>query len=127
MSTNLFSAKFSNITERVPSTTKALRLVEVYLEVAAAQKRLGKLRLEPRLLHKISQIESSHELAVLISLLLSEHILRRVIVVESPAGGSVAEFSTIDEVPERLLDHHRDKWMDVTPDVIRTYYVAESS
>jgi len=122
----LFSAKFSNITEQVPSNTKALRLVERYLEDAAAQQRLGKLRLEPRFLQKISQIDSSHELAVLISLLLSEHILRRVIVVESPAGGGVAEFSSIDEVPERLHDHHRDIWMDVTPDVLRTYYVAES-
>lgn len=122
----MFSAKFSNITERIPSTTKALLLVERYLEDAASQQRLGKLRLEPRFLQKISQIDSSYELAVLISLLLSEHILRRVIVVESPAGGGVAEFSSIDEVPERLHDHYRDMWMDVTPDVLRTYYVAES-
>ncbi|KRA18403.1 hypothetical protein ASD75_00540 [Acidovorax sp. Root568] len=103
-----------------------MRLVEKYLEDAASQQRLGKLRLEPRFIQKISQIDSSHELAVLISLLLSEHILRRVIVVESPAGGGVAEFASIDEVPERLHDHHRDIWMDVTPDVLRTYYVAES-
>jgi len=122
----LFSAKFSNITEQAPFNAKALRLVERYLEDAAAQQRLGKLRLEPRFLQKISQIDSSHDLALLISLLLSEHILRRVIVVESPAGGGVAEFSSIDEVPERLHDHHRDVWMDVTPDVLRTYYVAES-
>ena len=123
----MFSAKFSNITERFPSTTKALRLVERYLEDAAAQQRLGKLRLEPQLLQKISQVESSHELAVLISLLLSEHILRRVIVIESSAGGGVAEFSSIDEVPEQLHDHHRDMWIVVTPDVLRTYYVAELS
>lgn len=122
----MFSAKFLNITEQVPSNAKALRLVERYLEDAAAQQRLSKLRLEPRFIQKISQIDSSHELAVLISLLLSEHILRRVIVVESPAGGGVAEFASIDEVPERLHDHHRDIWMDVTPDVLRTYYVAES-
>lgn len=124
----MFSAKFSNITERIPSSisTNALRLVERYLEDAASQQRLGKLRLEPRLLQKISQTESSRELAALISLLLSEHILRRVIVVESPGGGGVAEFSSIDEVPERLHDHHRDLWMDVTPDVLRTYYVADS-
>lgn len=104
----------------------ALRLVERYLEDAAAQQRLGRLRLDPRIIQKISHIESSQELAVLISLLLSEHILRRVIVVESPAGGGVAEFSSIDEVPDRLHDHHRDMWMDVTPDVLRTYYVAGS-
>ncbi|MVT29673.1 hypothetical protein GO496_19645 [Acidovorax citrulli] len=82
----MFSTKFSKITEQVPSATKALRLVERYLEDAATQQRLGKIRLEPRYLQKISEIDSSHELAMLISLLLSEHILRRVIVVESPAG-----------------------------------------
>ncbi len=122
----MFSEKFSNITNRSPSAAKALDLVERYLEDAAANQRLGRLRLDPSLIQKISKVESSTELAVLISLLLSEQILRRIVVVESPAGGGVAEFSSVDEVPDSLHDHFRDIWMDVTPNDLRTFYVAES-
>jgi len=122
----MFSAKFSNIIRREPSSARALDLVAKYLETAATQKRLHKLRLDPRLIQQISKVDSSSELAVLISLLLSEHILRRVVVVESPAGGGVAEFSSVDEVPDGLHDHLRDTWMHVTPSDLRTVYVAES-
>ena len=117
---------FSNIINRAPSNTKALGLLEEYLESAASQKRLDKLRLDPKLIQQISKVDSSSELAVLISLLLSEQILRRVVVVQSPAGGGVAEFSSVDEVPADLHDHIRDTWMHVTPSDLRTVYVAES-
>lgn len=122
----MFSTKFSNIISRAPSSAEALDLVAKYLDTAAEQKRLHKLRLDPKLIQQISKVSSSSELAVLISILTSEHILRRVVVVESPVGGGVAEFSSVDEVPESLHDHLRDMWMDVTPSDLRTYYVAES-
>lgn len=122
----MFSDKFSNITNQTPSAARALDLVERYLEDAAAHQRLDKLRLDPSIIQKISKIDSSTELAILISLLLSEQVLRRVVVVESPAGGGVAEFSSIDEVPDSLHDHFRDTWMVVTPNNLRTVYVAES-
>ena len=122
----MFSDKFSNITNQAPSTAKAVALVERYLEDAYAGRRLDRVRLDPTLIKRISKVESSTELAILISLLVSAHILRRVVVVESPAGGGVAEFSSIDDVPETLHDHLRDTWMDVTPNDLRTIYVAES-
>lgn len=121
----MFSAKFSNIISRTPSSAQALDLVAKYLETAAEQKRLHKLRLDPKLIQQISRVGTSSELAVLISILTSEHILRRVVVVQSPSGGGVAEFSSVDEVPERLHDHLRDVQMDVTPNDLRTVYVAE--
>jgi hypothetical protein len=121
----LFSAKFSNIINRTPSSAQALDLVAKYLDTAAEQKRLHKLRLDPRLIQQISRVGTSSELAVLISILTSEHILRRVVVVQSPSGGGVAEFGSVDEVPERLHDHLRDVQMDVTPNDLRTVYVAE--
>jgi hypothetical protein len=119
----MFSTKFSNIINRVPSSAQALDLVAKYLDSAEEQKRLHKLRLDPNLIQRIS---TSSELAVLISLLTSEHILRRVVVVESPAGGGVAEYSSVDEIPDSLHDHLRDVWMDVTPSDLRTVYVAET-
>ena len=121
----MFSSKFLNIISRQPSSAKALDLLAAYLEIAAAQQRLDKLRLDPKLIQQISKVESTSELAGLISLLLSEHILRRVVVVESPAGGGVAEFGSVDDVPTSLHDHFRDKWMHVTPGDLRTVYVAE--
>jgi Iap family predicted aminopeptidase len=122
----MFSTKFSNIINRVPSSAQALDLVAKYLDSAEEQKRLHKLRLDPNLIQRISGVNTSSELAVLISLLTSEHILRRVVVVESPAGGGVAEYSSVDEIPDSLHDHLRDVWMDVTPSDLRTVYVAET-
>jgi len=101
-------------------------LVAKYLDTAAEQKRLQRLRLDPSLIQQISKVNTSSELAVLISILTSEHILRRVVVVESPAGGGVAEFASVDEVPDSLHDHLRDVRMEVTPSDLRTFYVAES-
>lgn len=122
----MFSKKFSNIIERSPASAKALALVEKYLEDAADRQRLDKLRLDPTHLKIISQVDSSSELATIISLLLSEHILRRVVIVESPAGGGVAEYSSVDDVPSFLHDHLRDIGMVVTLNDLRTIYVAES-
>ncbi|OYU28151.1 MAG: hypothetical protein CFE41_07975 [Burkholderiales bacterium PBB2] len=101
-------------------------LVAKYLDSAAEQKRLHKLRLDPMLIQQISKVSTSSELAVLISLLTSAHILRRVVVVESPAGGGIAEFASAAAVPDSLHDYHRDVLMDVTPRDLRTVYVAES-
>jgi hypothetical protein len=122
----MFSTKFSKIISRVPSSAQALDLVAKYLDSAADQKRLHKLRLDPKLIQQISKVSTSSELAVLISLLTAEHILRRVVVVESPAGGGVAEFASVDDVPDRLHDHLRDVQMDVTPSDLRTVYVADT-
>lgn len=122
----MFSNKFSNIIKRVPSSAKALDLVAKYLDSAAEQKRLHNLRLDPSLIQQISKVNTSSELAVLISLLTSEHILRRVVVVVSPAGGGVAQFSSLDEVPDTLHDHLRDQLMVVTPSDLRTVYVADT-
>lgn len=122
----MFSAKFSNIISRAPSSARALDLVAKYLDAADEQKRLHKLRLDPTLIQKISEVSTSSELAVLISLLTSEHILRRVVVVQSPAGGGVAEFASVADVPDTLHDHLRDVQMEVKPSDLRTFYVAES-
>lgn len=122
----MFSTRFSNIINRSPSNAQALYLVAKYLDTAAEQKRLHKLRLDPKLIQQISKVNTSSELAVLISLLTSEHILRRIVVVESPAGGGLAEFASVEEVPDSLHDYLRDVRMAVTPNDIRTVYVAES-
>lgn len=122
----MFSTKFSNIIRRSPSSAQALDLVANYLDVAAKNKRLNNLRLDATLIKQISKVSTSSELAVLIALLTSEHILRRVVVVESPAGGGLAEFASMADVPDTLHDHLRDVQMDVTPSDLRTFYVAES-
>ncbi len=122
----MFSTKFSNIISREPSSARALGLVAKYLDAAAEQKRLHKLRLDPTLIWQISKVSTSSELAVLISLLTSEHILRRVVVVQSPAGGGVAEYASVADVPDTLHDHLRDVQMEVTPSDLRTFYIAET-
>lgn len=121
----MFSAKFANIIDRQPASAHSLTLVAEYLDSAASQKRLNKLRLDPKIIQKISKVDSSAELAQLISILIAEHVLKRVVVVESPAGGGIAEFPSMDEVPETVHDQLRDIWMRVTPGDIRTVYTLQ--
>jgi len=120
----MFSTKFSSIIDRMPMSAGAIGLIAQYLEDASKQQRLHKLRLELRQIKRIGELESSNELAAVVALLLEEHVLRRVVVVQSPAGGAVAEFNSYDEVPETLHDHLRDTEMRVTPSDLRTVYVA---
>lgn len=119
------SSKFAHITERRPGSAHALALLGAYLEEAAASNRLGKLRLDPKRIQQIGEIPSSAELAALISILLAEHVLRRIVVVQSPLGAPVAEFGSVDEVPEYIHDHLSDTQLRVTPDNLRMVYVAE--
>lgn len=122
----MFSSRFANIINRQPARAQELALVADYLDAAAAQDRLHRLRLDPQHIQQISKLQSSADLAVLISILLSEHILNRVIVVQSPEGGGVAEFSSVDEVPEIVHDHLRDTHMKITSGNLRTIYTVST-
>lgn len=120
------SIRLKSITDRSPGSAQALALLGQFLDEAAASNRLGKLRLDPKRIQQIGKIASSAELAALISILLSEHILKRVVVVQSPSGGAVGEFSSVDDVPEYIHDHISDTELRVTPDHLRTVYIAEN-
>jgi hypothetical protein len=122
----MFSNKFASLISRDPAHARALQLLEAYLETAAAQNRLTKLRLDPRRIQEISDIDSGSELVSLIAVLLSERILKRVVVLESPAGGGIAEYPSLEDVPSEVHDLQRDQWMRVTPGNLRTVYVAEA-
>lgn len=119
------SGRFKSITERSPSSAHALALLGEYFDRAVESNRLSKLRLDPIRIQQIGQVATSAELASLISILLSEHVLKRIVVVQSPLGGAVAEYSSIDEVPEYIHDHLSDTELRITPDNLRMVYVAE--
>jgi hypothetical protein len=120
----MFSDRFSSIIDRMPSNRQALAQIAQYLDAASAQNRLQRLRLDPRRIQQIGGIDSGLELAEVISVLIRERVLRRVIVVESPAGGAVAEYASYEDVPETIHDHLRDTWMNVTPSDIKAFYLA---
>lgn len=119
------SSRFKRITERRPESARALALLGEYFDKAANANRLGKLRLDPIRIQQIGEVATSAELASLISILLSEHILKRVVVVQSPMGGPVAEYSSVDEIPEYIHDHLSDTELRITPDNLKMVYVAE--
>ncbi len=120
----MFSEKLSSIIERMPANARALDLIAQYLDEADAQRRLHKLRLDPTLISRISGLDAGSELADVIGALISGKVLKRVVLVESPSGGSVAQFDSYDDVPDVLHDHLTDSEMRVSADNLRTVYVA---
>ncbi|WP_442776343.1 hypothetical protein [Sphaerotilus montanus] len=119
------SSRFKRITERSPESARSLELLGEYFDKAAKENRLGRLRLDPIRIMRIGKVATSVELVSLISILLSEHVLKRIVVVESPLGGAAAEYASVDEIPEYIHDRLSDTTLHVTPDKLRMIYVAE--
>lgn len=119
------SIKFKRITEKMPESARAWALLGQYFEEAARTNRLGKLRLDPIRIQQIGEVGTAAELASIISVLITEHVLKRVVVVNSPSGGAFGEYASVDEVPEYIHDYLSDTELRVTPDHLKTIYVAD--
>ncbi len=119
----MFSSKFEPLIAKYPSEADALlHVAEYFAQLESKGKRSSALRLTPERLQNIAQVNNKARLAHLIFVLLSEHIFRRYVVINSPSGGGIAEFNSIDEVPEVIHDPFRDIEMQVTTGDLRTLY-----
>ena len=121
--TNMFSSRFEPLIRKYPSHAEALHRVADYVALRESKgKSLSSLQLTPERLRVISNINNNTLLAHLIIVLLSEKIFDRYIVVNSPAGGGIAEFNSIADVPDCIHDTIRDIDMPVTQDNLKTLY-----
>lgn len=120
----MFSNKFDSIISRHPDSAPALSRVAAYFSTAEeAHRKIERIKLDPQRLQEISEAQTPAELIQVIALLVSEEVLRRVVVVESPLGGGIGEFASVYELPDRIRDSRQDVEIDVTPDIVRTFYV----
>lgn len=122
----MFSSKFENIIKRNPENVSAFRKIQEYLNKKEALQKTKSLRLDPDVLRRISKVESNAELAYLIHSLLDAHILKRVLVIQSTEGGGIAEFKSIADLPDTVLDIYTDEIVKVSQENLKTFYVVDS-
>jgi hypothetical protein len=119
----MYSPNFEHLIHSHPGEAQALSRVADFLSGWEAKgKSAGDLRLTPTRLAEIAKVADQGALTQLILLLLSEHVLDRFLVVISPAGGGIAEYKSIAEIPPVIHDTLRDVDMEVSPADLQTYY-----
>lgn len=120
----MFAERFSPLITKYPHEADSLERLAAWFR--SFESRRGdayrKVQLEPQRLFEISQAGSTVRLANVISLLISEGLLERVLVVESPGGGGIQTYHSQSEIPRFIHDVRRDLDLEVTEDVIKTFY-----
>lgn len=125
----MFAQRFDTLIRKYPQDADAFgRLAEYFAGVEEQQgRRVMSVKLEPQRLFDISQAGSTSRLARVIAVLIDEHILQRLLIVDSPSGGGgLATYRSYSEVPEVIHDVFQDKEFLVTPDNVRTVYTPSA-
>lgn len=119
----MFSSKFEPIIKRHPERALQLRHIAEYFQSAESKKKtIGRMKIAPSRLGQIAHTGNAIELAEVIALLISEKIFERVVYVESPTGGGIAEFKSLGEVPDSILDFKQDLVIPISLDLVKTFY-----
>ena len=120
----MFAERFSPLITKYPQEADALARLEAYFRSYESRKgdEYKRIKLEPQRLFEISQAGSSVRLANVISLLLLEGLLERILVVVSPGGGGIKTFRSQAEIPRVIHDTRLDVELEVTEDNVQTYY-----
>lgn len=70
---------------------------------------------------------SPEELARSLTVLMNDHIIDKVVRVESRAGGGIGpEYESVIDVPTTLYDRNTDSWIEVEPADIRVEFARHS-
>lgn len=56
--------------------------------------------------------------------LAQEGFLRKILRVESPAGGGIGDFQSLSQIPREIYDERTDRMINVTPDRVRVLFSA---
>lgn len=120
----MFAKKFENLIRRYPDKGQVLSCVANYFEQVEGRdgERYRQVVLDATRLFDISHAQNSVELAGIVHVLVSERLLKREFIVESPAGGGVAAFADLSEIPVEVFDPFRDVFMEVSMENVKTVY-----
>lgn len=120
----MFAEKFSPLISKYPQDADALHRVAEYFRALEKKGKFDfrKVKLDPSRLFEIAQVGNKKRLERIICLLVSEHIFRRVLIVESQAGGGIQTFDSYRDVPETIHDTRLDIQIEVTIDNLKTFY-----
>lgn len=120
----MFAEKFANLIDKYPSEADALERVKAYFYEVELKKGdfYRRVILDPSRLFDIAEAGDSAKLSRVIAVLVSEKVLSRELLVESPQGTGVATFSNLSEIPAEMHDPTRDVMFEVTLDNVKTIY-----
>jgi len=65
---------------------------------------------------------STQNLALIVAELVQRGFLEKLVRVESPTGGGIKDFPSVEDVPERIYDFHSDREIEVQPDNLRILF-----
>jgi hypothetical protein len=65
---------------------------------------------------------SAEKLILALSAIVKHGLAERVIQVESPDGGGIGNFKSIQEVPDEIYDERKDQWISVEPENVVVVY-----
>lgn len=120
----MYAERFKPLIRSHPLDADALTRVAEYFgnKERSAGDRFSEIKLDPQRLFDITQAGSATRLARVIELLVSERLLERLVVVQSPNGSGLASYSSFTEIPSELHDATRDVMMSVTPESVKVLY-----
>ena len=119
----MYSNRFSALISRFPESADGLRRLEEYFRTLETHnENVARVQLPPQRLAEIAGTTSISSLSKLLILLLEGHVMRHVLIIESPSGGTIAELSPEDSIPPRILDWRQNLIVDVTFDNIASVY-----
>jgi hypothetical protein len=121
----MFAEKLDNLIHKYPQDADAYsRLAGYFSDVETKSgERYKLLKLEPDRLFDIAKAGSQSRLARVIAVLINEHVLTRLLIVNSPEGGGIATFNSYSDIPAVIHDNLRDVDFEVTVDSVRTVYI----
>jgi hypothetical protein len=65
---------------------------------------------------------SVEKLLLALSVMVKHGLAERIVQVESPAGGGIGNFKSIQEVPDEVYDERQDQWISVQPENVVVVY-----
>ena len=118
---NTYSAKFENLIAEVPEGAAALRRLGAFWDGANVPHGAVAEFTVNRLMDIAAPV-SLPTLVSLLSTLVQQNVLEKVLRVESPAAGGIQDFESIAQIPTHLHDWRTDRQLTVTPDLIKLIY-----
>ncbi len=120
----MFAEKFANLIAKYPSEAEALQKVGAFFQKAEVEKgaSYSKLVLDPARLFDISEVKDTTKLSRVIAVLITEKVLSRELLVQSPQGSGIATYSNLSEIPLEILDPYRDVYFEISLDNVKTIY-----
>lgn len=114
------SVKLEPLISEFPEETDALVRLKSFLEANQGGRRELVFPLER--FFEVAEPSSQRILLGIMSRLVQQGALKKVVRVESTAGGGIGDFDSLSDVPSSIFDGRQGQMVDVNPDQVRLMF-----